>query len=368
MSLWNRINEKLTNDLSVHALMRLVLLLLVVLLLQLTSGFWKGLVMTVWSIIRPFVFGFVIAYIIRDPIRFGENHEISRRISVPVLYIILFGLLIWLGASLVPVLFNRLSDFLNSMIGGVNWIYDFLSEHTGANYAWMNNFFSTSIETLTDMQALLPGFSAAIPDLLTSFIGTFVTVILSIVISIFMCFEWEKIRYYTVVYSLRISRRFYRVLFAVNDDLSDYIRSLIILMAVRFVEYSMLYLGIGHPDWLILAIATAVSLIMPYIGPTAVNVIAILSALQLPGSRVIFLIAMICLLSQLDEYVITPMVHSRNLNLSPLWTLFSIFCASTLFGLIGFVIAVPSYLIIRVIIRQNIQEEAFPEDDNGGTQ
>ena len=39
-----------------------------------------------------------------------------------------------------------------------------------------------------------------------------------------------------------------------------------------------------------------------------------------------------------------------------------------LFGLIGFVIAVPSYLIIRVIIRQNIQEEAFPEDDNGGTQ
>jgi predicted PurR-regulated permease PerM len=76
---------------------------------------------------------------------------------------------------------------------------------------------------------------------------------------------------------------------------------------------------------------------------------------------VFILIAMICVLSQLDEYVITPMVHSRNLNMSPLWSLFSIFCASTLFGFGGFVIAIPCYLVIRVIIRKRMEYEAMNE-------
>ncbi len=361
MSFWNRINEKAFGTFSERNLMRIVLFLLVILLLQLTAGFWKGLASVIWRIFRPFVIGFVIAYIMRDPIRFGEKHKISNKVSVPVLYLLLAGLFIWLGASLVPLLMSRMSGIINSMIEGMSWLYGVISQYTGGESTWAANIFNSSVDALMDMQSLIPGISSAIPEVLSTAFGTAIMILLSFVISIFISFEWEKIRYYTVLFSCRISKGFYETLFAVNDELSDYLRSLLILMAVRFVEYSLLFFLVGHPDWLILAAASAVSLCIPYIGPTGVNVIAILSALQLPIHRVVILIAMICLLSQLDEYVITPMVHSRNLNISPLWSLFSIFCAGTLFGFAGFVIAIPCYLVIRVIIRRRMEYEAMNE-------
>ena len=357
MSFIARLTEKLRDDLSVRGLIRIVLLLLVVLLLQLTAGFWSGLLRKVWYCIRPFVIGFVIAYIMHDAIGFGEKHGISRKIMIPALYLLLLGLLIWLASSLIPMRINRLSDFMNSLIGAVRWIRSFVYEHYTGDASWVTQMFDASIETLTDVKGLIPGVSSALPELVSTALGTLIITLLSMIISIFMCFEWEKIRYYTVLITRRISRQFYECVFEIDEEISDYLRSMAALMVIRSVEYSLLYLLVGHPDWLILGIASSVSLIIPYVGPTSVNVIGILTALQLPYSSILILIGMIMLLSQLDEYVITPMVHSRNLKLSPLWTLFSIFCASTLLGFAGFVTAVPGYLVVRVILRRYFKDE-----------
>jgi predicted PurR-regulated permease PerM len=156
----------------------------------------------------------------------------------------------------------------------------------------------------------------------------------------------------------RISKHFYECVFEIDEEISDYLRSMAALMVIRSVEYSLLYLLVGHPDWLILGIASSVSLIIPYVGPTSVNTVGILSALQLPTFNVVLLIALIVILAQIDEYVITPMVHSHNLKLSPMWILFSIFASSTLFGVGGFIIAIPMYLIIRTVIRMYLEMDA----------
>ena len=136
---------------------------------------------------------------------------------------------------------------------------------------------------------------------------------------------------------------------SINDEVSDYIHSLIILMLIKFVEYMLVYVLIGHDDWLIMALLTSISLLIPYIGPTIVNCIGILTAIAIPDGRVFLLIILIVVLSQVDEYVITPLVHSHNTSVTPLWALFSIFAFSGLFGIVGLVIAIPGYLALRVI-------------------
>ena len=65
----------------------------------------------------------------------------------------------------------------------------------------------------------------------------------------------------------------------------------------------------------------------------------------------------IVILSQVDEYVIAPLVHARNTHISPLWTLFSIFAGGTLLGVPGIIIAIPAFLTIRTIYRIYIKEE-----------
>lgn len=359
MDLLSRMMQKLRDDFSIRSLVRIVLFLAAVFLLQNTWSFLTGIVRLLWHAVRPFFWGFVIAYILHRPINYLENHKISRKIAIPLIYLVLFGIFVWLIYSMVPMLVSRFSDFINTMINSVRWLRDtIVTSYTGPGGSWISNMIDSSLEALTDVKALFPSVSTIIPNFVSGMFNALILGLISTIISIFMSFEWDQIRYHTIVFSLRISRRFHRCLFAVNEDLTDYLGSMIILMGIRFVEYSLVYLLIGHPDWLILGLATAISLIIPYVGPTSVNTVGILSALQLPTFNVVLLIALIVILAQIDEYVITPMVHSHNLKLSPMWILFSIFASSTLFGVGGFIIAIPMYLIIRTVIRMYLEMDA----------
>ena len=348
MPIFDKLNEKLKNDSTVHNLIKLVLVLLVVVLIQMTMSFWKTVLTTLWYIFRPFVIGFVIAYVLRAPIVYFEEHGISKKITIPVIYTILVGLFVWLVSSLFPLLITRTTGFFDSMISGVSSITGWLP---GGAPDWIREMIDTSLSKLTDVQSLISNVSNQLPEFLTAIVGALIIALISVIISIFMCFEWEKMRFMTIRFTRRISRKCYECTFAINEEIGGYIRSMLKLMLVRLVEYALLYFLVGHPDWLILAIASSVSLVIPYVGPTVVNTIGILTAFQLPLGNVTILVAMIFLLAQVDEYVITPMIHSRNLKISPLWALFSIFAGNTLLGIAGIIIAIPCYLAVRIIIR-----------------
>ena len=73
----------------------------------------------------------------------------------------------------------------------------------------------------------------------------------------------------------------------------------------------------------------------------------------LPRKNVIILLLCIVVLSQLDAYLIEPIVHSRNVKISPLWALFSIYAGGILAGGLGVMVAIPMYLAVRAIIRTN---------------
>lgn len=359
MGFFNRLAERLRDDISVQGLIRLVLILTAVFLLQHTWGFIRSIYMTVWNVIRPFFIGFVLAYILHKPIPWFEKRGIPAKASVPLLYLVVAGLFVWLLSTLIPMLVSRTSDLLNTMISSIRWLREVLvNSYDGPGGTWISTIAETSLDALIDFKALIPSVTSALPDLLSGTFSVLINGLIAVIISIFMCFEWDKIRFHTVLLTIRVSKRFYQCVFAINKDFTEYLGSMIILMAIRFAEYSLLYLLCGHPDWLILGVASSLSLIIPYVGPTAVNTIGILSALHLPMFKVILLVAMIVILSQIDEYVITPMVHSHNLKLSPLWILFSIFAASSLFGVGGFIFAVPMYLVFRVIFRMYLSPGA----------
>lgn len=361
MKIVEKIEQKIDEDLSLRMLVKLVLLFALIWLLIQTGSFWGSLFDKIWNIISPFVIGFVIAYILRGFIYYGEQHHISRKVSVPVIYGLILVLLVWLLSSLFPMVINRAGDFISSLINGINWLSRTLvSNSKSGTSQWVKSLVSELTGSLTDVKNLIPDLTKSLPDLINTFIGTIVRTIFAIVISIFMCFSWEKIRTVFVTVSKRISEDCYETLFAVNHELGTYVRSLLILIIIKIAEYAVVYLLVGHPDWLILAILTGISLIVPYIGPTIINIIGIVTALTLPGSHVIALIIVILILSNVDPYVIEPMVHSHNTAITPLWALFSVFCGGVLLGSAGVIIAIPAYLSIRVIVLRHLKK---PEEN-----
>lgn len=352
MKIVDRISDKIESDVSFRTLVKFILILLAIFLLEKTSGVWLGFLEKIWVIIKPFVFGFVIAYVLREPIKWAENHKISKNIMIPVLYVLIFALLYFILASILPMILSRASDFINSIISGVTWLYDRLSSlATDGTPGWIEDIVKESISALSSLKDMIPDVSTSLPDFVTNIISGFTTFIFSTIISIYVCFGWDKIRFTIFRLARRKSRRAAETIHAVNGEVSDYLKSVFILVIVKFIEYSLVYFLIGNDDWMILGLITGLSIIIPYIGPAVANCVGILTSLSLPMANWVILIIILLILSNVDGAVIDPIVHSRNTSVTPLWAIFSVFAGNAFLGIPGIIIAIPVFLSVRVIIK-----------------
>lgn len=303
-------------------------------------------------IIKPFVFGFVIAYILHLPIRWGENHKISKNIMIPILYILIFLLIYFLLASLLPMIVNQVTSLINNIITGVTWLYDTLSKYAeSGSPSWVEDIVTQSIQALSNLKDMIPSVSSSLPDVLTNLVSGFTTFIFAIMISIYVCFGWDKIRFTIYRFARNRSRKAAETVRAVNNEVSDYLRSVFILILIKFIEYSIVYFLVGNPDWMMLGFLTGLSILIPYIGPAVANCVGILTSLSLPTANWIAVIIILLVLSNVDGAVIDPMVHSHNTNVTPLWAIFSVFAGNAFLGIPGIVIAIPVFLSIRIIIK-----------------
>ena len=356
----NRLEEYIKSfntKVSIELLVRIALLFVIVLLIKQTWSIWAYVISVLQSVLTPFLIGFLIAYILSEPVNYLEGKGISRSVSIPVIYVIVIVGLIWLLSSIVPMVISRISNLLTSVINGLSWLYNAVNVYSENVPVWFSALIEGVRTSVNDLKDIMPALSKTVPDLDSAAMNLIVQTIFTTVISIFMCFGWHQIKYHIKRTVGKISKRFSSCLTVMDYEVGTYIHSMMILMIIRFVEYSIVYMLIGHPDWMILALMTALSLLIPYLGPTVVNCLGILTALTLEPIRIVILILLIVVLSFVDEYVIAPLVHSHNTGVTPLWSLFSIFTGGTLFGAAGIIAAIPAYLSIRSIYNVLIRKE-----------
>lgn len=118
-------------------------------------------------------------------------------------------------------------------------------------------------------------------------------------------------------------------------------------MIIQLFEYSILFLIIGHPNWLILGILACITTIIPYFGGLATNVLAIITA-SLISTKLFVATIIICLIfPQLDGYLISPKVYGKTNKVNPLITIMAVSIGGTLMGIIGIIAALPCYLLLR---------------------
>ncbi len=152
----------------------------------------------------------------------------------------------------------------------------------------------------------------------------------------------------------------------INNLLSRYFIGLLLQLSVVFLLYTIVLLIFGIPNLLIIAFLCAVLNIIPYIGPLIASILAaILTMLSNLGSdfqteilpTTIYVLAGFWIVQIIDNNVSQPIIFSRSVSSHPLEIFLVILIAGFIFGVLGMIIAVPVYTIIKVI-----GKEFFPEN------
>lgn len=154
----------------------------------------------------------------------------------------------------------------------------------------------------------------------------------------------------------------------INQLLSRYFIGLLIQLFIIFILYTIVLFIFGIPNAFIIAFLCAVLNIIPYLGPLIASVLAaLLTILGNLGSNfqseilptTLYVLIGFWIVQVIDNNFSQPIIFSKSVSSHPLEIFLIILIAGFSFGIMGMIIAVPLYTIIKVISKEFLPHNKF---------
>jgi predicted PurR-regulated permease PerM len=147
----------------------------------------------------------------------------------------------------------------------------------------------------------------------------------------------------------------------IKDLLSRYFIGLILQITILFVIYSSVLLIFGIENAIVIALLCALLNLIPYIGPLIGGVLMLVLTMTenlnlnfqteiLPTTLYVMLGYAIAQL--IDNFLSQPLIFSKSVKSHPLEIFLVILIGGLLFGVLGMVLAVPVYTVVKVILKE----------------
>lgn len=328
----NKIDYKLVN---------IAIIALIVYLMYHTGHLWMGIVDSILNIIMPFAIGFGIAYAVYPIVSKLRSKNIPKSLAIFIVIALLLILFIFMGYVISTTCVSQISALFNS-------ISAFLNELSNID---LNIDISAIQETINqNFQEILNGLTKYVSDGAINLVSSSITFIgnLFIAIAAFIYFliDMDKIRAGIKKFLRKKNKKTYRFVKVLDEQMRNYLGGLVVVMIISIFEYGIVYLIIGHPNAIMLALMAGVANLIPYFGGIANNIVASITAFIISPALFIRTLIAFFVLSLLDSYVINPHVYGQTNDIHPLLTIFALFAGGAIFGLLGVFISFPLAIFI----------------------
>lgn len=151
----------------------------------------------------------------------------------------------------------------------------------------------------------------------------------------------------------------------ISDLLSRYFVGLFFQILILFVIYTIGLLIIGVDNAVVIAFLCALINLIPYLGPLIGGVLMLFLVMTnnlgdsfndiiLP--KIIYTLIIIAVAQLVDNFFSQPIIFSKSVKSHPLEIFLIIIIAGLLFGVVGMIVAVPSYTALKVILKEFLSD------------
>jgi predicted PurR-regulated permease PerM len=137
-------------------------------------------------------------------------------------------------------------------------------------------------------------------------------------------------------------------------------------MILIAIGLSVVGLKVSHA--VTIALIAAVLNVIPYVGPFigSLMAVAIGTAVSMPMDvatglvpRIIYILIVMETTKVIDNVIFQPQIFSRSVKAHPLEIFLVILIAATIGGVLGMLIAIPAYTVLRVIGKEFFNQSKF---------
>lgn len=321
-------------------------------------------IITIFSaILTPLVISFILFYLLEPLISFLEKKGLRRLWGIVGLYLFVIGLvvllLIWLVPFLqqqfeeliaaLPYLFNQVTEFVTNLAQNV-----IVTDNQRAAFQEGLDFFN-NIEN-NFINYLSQGFSG-VGNVISSVTNT---LLIAFMVPVILFFFLKDGAMFIDMFMEKIPPKGRRdvasILAAIDAQVGNYVKG---QMLIALINGIMMFIGfyvIGLNYSGILAVAGGILSFIPYLGPTLTFIPAVLVALSQSFFMVVKLIIVWFVIQFIEGNLVEPNVMGQRLNVHPITIIFILLIMGELLGLVGMLIGVPLYAILKVLFTYFMQK------------
>ena len=307
------------------------------------------------TLFTPLIIAGFLYYLLNPAVTLLGKMNIKRIYGILIVFVLLIGVLVFLGISVFPTLFNQIGQLINDIPNFVNQLQKYSAQLLaqpwlkGIDVQATLNKMNLSIGNIVN--SLISGVTGSLGKLIGT-VANATIVIFTVPIILFYIFkDGEKFSPSVAKFLPKEYReQMIELLGQMNNTIASYIsgQSLVCLFVGVFTFLG--YLIIGMPYGLLLGLVAGVTNIIPYLGPYIGAAPAVIIALTISPTKALLVIAVVLVVQQIDGNFISPNVIGKTLAIHPLTIVVILLVAGNLAGVLGMVLGVPTYAVAKTVI------------------
>ena len=337
----------------------------------------KAIVSTVSSVLYGVVMAFLTAPVydkISDRLakifsslfpKWKSPIKLAKFIATLACLVILIFVIFALIMMIIPELVNSISNVINYAPNGMlkleDWLKDILNKNPDLEKLVIGNYQDIS-DRLSDFATtnVLPNVNTYIKNLssgVLNALGVIVNIIIGMMVMMYLlnmkttlASQAKKIVY--AIAGVKIGNEIVTEARYIKDMFEKFIVGKIIdSIIIGIINY--IFMAVIHmPYALLISVVVGVTNVIPFFGPFIGAIPSIVLLLLISPLTALQFAVWILVLQQVDGNIIGPKILGQTTGLPSFWVLFSILLFGGLFGIVGMIIAVPTWAIIyRTISR-----------------
>lgn len=337
---------------TTRSLANVILFIGFLLLLTFFNASYSDIFAKIFAIVKPFVISFAIAFALNKVVDFLSRF-LKRPLAVFVVYLGILTLFIGLIFLVIPMMLTNAKTMIPQIIRGLGEIEQWITMNT--NYD-IEPLITQAIDQISSFFQNFSFMNDAL-DFISNVINNTLNFVVYFILAIYMSYSYSNIRLKIKRVVSLVDENLVGYFLDIEEALHSYFKAFAIGACIQAVEFFIVYLIIGNQNWLVLGILGGLGSIIPYIGAMSANLIGVLATFYLGVDRVVILLILIAIQSNIDSYVIGPRIYSANTGLTFISILFGIFAGSAFFGVIGMLIMIPILIIIKTCKKRYLEQK-----------
>ena len=345
----------------------------------------------VLNLLKPFIVGFAIAFILNIPlcafervwknrkVKNAKNKKLQKNAQtnpkgmrpLAIVFSLLVFILVIAGVLLIiiPQLVNTIDIFKENLPVAFNNAKDWILEHARNNpeilekvKSFTPNWEELDANTTEWIKNAASGLIGVGFTLVKGVIGAIVNFVMGIIFAVYMLAQKEKLieQFKKLIRSFLSEERAEKLFYVgrvTNTTFKSFVGGQFIEAVILGVLCFICMTIFKMPYALSISVVIGLSNIIPVFGPWVGGIIGAIILLGVNPIQALWFIVLAVVLQQIDGNLIYPKVVGDRVGLPAIWVMLAVLVGGNGFGIVGMFVAVPIASVIYKLLKERVAKK-----------